>query len=53
MCGESSDFEVIQDRTALISPFVAAVYTDAYVEWRNRNREGLERVPGWRCPVEN
>ena len=52
MCGESSDLEVIQDRTALISPFVAAVYTDAYVEWRNRNREGLERAARMALSVE-
>lgn len=52
MCGESSDLEVIQDRTALISPFVAAVYTDAYVEWRNRNREGLEQAARMALSVE-
>ncbi len=42
MCGESSDLEKIQDRAAIISPYVTAVYTDAYKEWRNKHREKLE-----------
>ncbi|MDD5596455.1 MAG: DUF87 domain-containing protein [Victivallaceae bacterium] len=42
MCGESSDLEKIQDRAAIITPYVAAVYTDAYNEWRNKHREKLE-----------
>lgn len=52
MCGENSDMEVMQDRAAVISPFVNVVYTDAYVEWRNRNREGLENAARMALTIE-
>lgn len=42
MCGESSDLEKIQDRAAIITPYVVAVYNDSYNEWRSRHRKELE-----------
>ena len=42
MCGESSDLEKIQDRAAIITPYVVAVYNDAYNEWCSGHRNELE-----------
>lgn len=42
MCGESSDLEKIQDRAAILTPYVLAVYADAYSQWRSKHRKELE-----------
>lgn len=52
MCGESSDLEKIQDRAAIITPYVIAVYTDAYSEWRNRHRKELELAARMSLTIE-
>ncbi len=52
MCGESSDLEKIQDRSAIITPYVVAVYTDAYNEWRNRHRKELELAARMSLTIE-
>lgn len=44
MCGESRDLEKLQDRIAIILPFVNAVYNDSYLEWRGKNRTQLEEA---------
>ncbi len=52
MCGESSDLEKIQDRAAIITPYVVAVYNDAYNEWRSRHRNELEQAARMSLTVE-
>ena len=52
MCGESSDLEKIQDRAAIITPYVVTVYADAYNEWRNRHREELEEAARMSLTIE-
>lgn len=52
MCGESTDLEKIQDRSAIITPFVTAVYTDAYHEWRLRHRAELEKAARLSLTIE-
>ncbi len=44
MCGASSTLEKLQDAIAILTPFVNAVYSDSYMEWRNRHREELEEA---------
>lgn len=53
MAGESVDLEKIQDRAAVLSPYVAAVYTDAYQEWRRRHRKELEKAVRMALTVEH
>ncbi len=44
MCGASSTLEKLQDAIAILTPFVNAVYSDSYMEWRNRHRKELEEA---------
>ena len=53
MAGESVDLEKIQDRAAIIAPYVAAVYTDAFQEWRRRHRSKLEKAARVALTVEH
>ena len=52
MCGESSDLEKIQDRAAIITPYVVAVYNDAYNEWRSGHRNELELAARMSLTIE-
>ena len=53
MCGESTDLEKIQDRAAIITPYVVAVYTDSYNEWKNRHRKELEEAARMSLTIES
>ncbi len=44
MCGASNTLEKLQDVIAILTPFVNAVYSDSYMEWRNRHRSQLEEA---------
>lgn len=53
MCGESGDLEKIQDRSALLTPYVTAVYNDAYLEWRGKHRVELEKAARMAITIEH
>ncbi len=44
MCGATNKLNELQDIIAIITPFVNAVYSDSYMEWRNRHRPQLEEA---------
>lgn len=52
MCGASFTLEKLQDVIAILTPFVNAVYSDSYMEWRNRNRKDLEEAARITLTVE-